>query len=260
MITNSNLHTGTDRKPHTLAPSRFPSQMHSSVPGFTLTELLVVIAIVVVLAVLSVQGVRRGVAGAKSSVAVKNLQQIALANLSYSTENGGRIVGLGNGIDWKGQNTRGLGIMGRLYPYVSGSDKQPDWKDLHPTFAPLRDANVPAAISEPPTPGTYQKTWACNHLFAEYPGPNTEGRLVAGKRMQQFDSPDRIVYVISGSNLVKAEMGEDKSQLPLPTKARNGIYFSYRSKAPAAFLDGHGELLAFPIKPQLFDPDYGKNP
>jgi prepilin-type N-terminal cleavage/methylation domain-containing protein len=260
MITNSDRHFRTCRKTDIHAAGRHSVRIRSCVPGFTLTELLVVIAIVVVLAVLTVQGVRRGIAGAKASVAMKNLQQIALGNLSYSTENGGRIVGLGNGIDWKGENTRGMGIMGRLYPYVSGSDKLPEWADLHSTYAPLRDANVPAALSSPPTPGTYQKTWASNHVFAEYPGPNTEGRLVAAKRMQQFDSADRVIYVISGWNLVNPQMGEDKSQVPLPAAPRNGIYYSYRSKAPAAFLDGHGELLSFPIKPQLFDPKYGTNP
>jgi prepilin-type N-terminal cleavage/methylation domain-containing protein len=241
-------------------PTRFPETSGKPACGFTLTELLVVIAIVAVLAALSLQAMRSAMASARASKAVKSLQQIALANIAYSIENDGRIVGLGNGIDWKGQSTRGLGIMGRLYPYVSGSDKLPVWKDLHPTFAPLRDANVPVAISEPPTPDTYQKTWACNDLFAEYPGPKTEGRLTAGKRMHQFDSPDRVVYVISGSNSVKAQMGEDKSQVPLPAAARNGIYYSYRSKAPSAFLDGHGELLSYPIKPRLFDPSYGANP
>lgn len=260
MTTNPTRHPGSTGNQDAAATGRLPARIRPSAQGFTLTELLVVIAIVAVLAVLSFQGMRWAMGGAKASTAVKNLQQLALANIAYSTDNGGRIVGLGNGIDWKGENTRGMGIMGRLYPYVSGSDKLPEWDDLHRTYAPLRDANVPAAISSPPTPGTYQKTWASNHLFAEYPGPATEGRLVAAKRMQQFDSPERVIYVISGWNFVNAQMGEDSSLVPLPTSPRNGIYYSYRSKAPATFLDGHGELLSFPIKPQLFDPQYGTNP
>lgn len=237
-----------------------PSPAIRNRPGFTLTELLVVIAIVAALAVLSVVGVSRGMAIAKASSAVKNLQQIALANLAYSTDNEGRIVGLGNGIDWKGENTRGMGIMGRLYPYISGSSELPTWDDLHSSFAPLRDGNVPAAISSPPTPGTYQKTWASNHLFAEYPGPNTQGRLVAAKRMLNFDSPEKLVYVISGWNFVDARMAQDRSLLPLPERPRNGIYYSFNDKAPAAFLDGHGELLSFPIDPKVFDPKFGSTP
>ena len=241
-------------------PNRRSATSGKHACGFTLTELLVVIAILAVLALLSIQGVRWAMAGARASTAVKSLQQIALANMAYSTENGGRIVGLGNGIDWKGQSTRGLGIMGRLYPYVSGSDDLPVWKDLHPTFAALRDANVPAAISEPPTPGTYQKTWACSDLFNQYPGPNTAGGLSAGKRMNQFDSPGRIIYVMSGRNKVDVAMAQDRSQVPLPLAPREGIYYSYRSKAPTAFLDGHGELLAYPINPRFFDPSFGENP
>lgn len=254
MTPNPTRHPGLSGKHDATAAMRFSGR------GFTLTELLVVIAIVAVLSLVSFQGVRWAMAGAKASTAVKNLQQIALGNLAYSTDNGGRIVGLGNGIDWKGENTRGMGIMGRLYPYVSGTEKLPEWADLHRTYAPLRDANVPAALSSPPTPGTYQKTWASNHLFAEYPGPNTEGRLVAAKRMQQFDSPERVIYVISGWNFVNAQMGEDRSLLPMPSAPRNGIYYSYRSKAPAAFLDGHGELLSYPINPRSFDPKYGATP
>jgi hypothetical protein len=199
-------------------------------------------------------------AGARASTAVKGLQQIAMANIAYSTESGGRIVGLGNGIDWKGQDTRGLGIVGRLYPYVSGSDKLPVWKDLQPTFAPLRDANVPAALSDPSAPGTYQKTWAINFLFAEYPGPDSEGRLVEEKRMQQFDTPGRVVYVISGWHYVDVQMAQDSSQLPLPKAPRNGVYYSYSGKAPSAFLHGHGELLSYPINPRLFDPSYVAGP
>lgn len=248
-------------KPDASNAHKLSARMRSSAVrnprGFTLTELLVVIAIVAVLSALAAMGVNRGMAFAKGSAAVKNLQQIAIANLAYSNDNGGRIVGLGNGIDWKGDSTRGMGIMGRLYPYVSGSDKPPTWADLHITYAPLRDGNVPTSISAPPKPGTYQKTWASNHLFAEYPGPNSEGRLVAGKRMQHFDSPERIIYVISGWNFVNAPMGEDKSLLPMPETPRNGIYYSYSGQAPAAFLDGHGELLSFPINPKLFDPKYG---
>lgn len=241
-------------------PTRLSETSGKPACGFTLTELLVVIAIVAVLAALSLLGMRSAMAGARASAAVKGLQQIAMANIVYSTENGGRIVGLGNGIDWKGQDTRGLGIVGRLYPYVSGSDKLPVWKDLHPTFAPLRDANVPAALSDPPTPGTYQKTWAINYLFAEYPGPNSEGRLAEAKRMQQFDSPGRVVYVISGSHYVDVQMALDSSQLPLPKKPRTGIYYSYSGKAPSAFLDGHSELLSYPINPRWIDPSYGASP
>jgi hypothetical protein len=199
-------------------------------------------------------------ASARASTAVKSLQQIALANIAYSTENGGRIVGVGNGTDYKGRSNNGLGIMFWLYPYVSSSDKVPVWKDFPSAFAPLRDANVPVAISEPPTPGSCQKTWACSALFSQYPSANTPGRLGVGKFMHQFDSPDRIIYAISGKNTVDARMAQDSSQLPLPKAPRNGIYYSYRGKAPSAFLDGHGELLSYPINPRFFDPSFGANP
>lgn len=258
MNPTSHAHSGANGNPNASIAGKHTvpiraSDLHEH-RGFTLVELLVVIAIVAVLALISTMGVSRGMSYAKASTAMRNLQQIAMANLAYSTENGGRIVGLGNGIDWKGESTRGMGIMGRLYPYVSGSPKLPTWDDLHKTYAPLLDGNVPAAISSPPTPGTYQKTWASNNFFAEYPSPNSQGRLVAGRRMQNLEAPERIVYVISGWNFVNAPMATDRSQVPLPSSPRNGIYYSYAGKAPAAFLDGHGELLSFPINPKLFDP------
>jgi prepilin-type N-terminal cleavage/methylation domain-containing protein len=228
--------------------------------GFTLVELLVVIAIIAVLALTSIQVSRRVMDGARATTALGNLKQLALANMGYASDNGGRIVGMGNGFDWKGESTRGKGLVGRLYPYASGEDKLPSWDDLNRVYVRLRDPNVPPTISNPPTPGSYQMTWASNNYFAEYPGPNTEGRLSAGKRMQQIDAPERVIYLISGYKFANAQMANDSSLVPLPDAPREGIYYSFRGKAPAAFLDGHSEFLSFPIDPILFDPEYSGAP
>ena len=222
--------------------------------GFTLVELLVVIAIVAVLALVSFAVSGRVMDGARGTTAVTNLRQLSLANISYATENGGRIVGPGNGLDWKGQSTRGMGVMGRLFPYVSGEDKLPSWDDLHRVYVRYRDPNVPTAISNPPTPGTYQITWANNLYLGQYPGGGSGESMNAGKRMAQIDRPERVIYMISGRGDIKPEMGKDSSMVKLPSAPRLGIYYSTRGKAPAAFLDGHGELLSFPIDPLKFNP------
>lgn len=223
--------------------------------GFTLVELLVVIAIVAVLSLVAFLATGRAMETAKGTTALTNLRQLALANMSYASDNGGRIVGAGNGLDWKGESTMGMGVVGRLYPYVSGSDKPPTWDDLHRTYVRFRDPNVPAAISNPPTPGSYQMTWANNNYFAQFPGSGSGESMNAGKRLSQIDRPERVIYVISGNGNIKPEMGENPSMVPLPTKPRVGIYYSCRGKAPAAFLDGHGALLPHPIDPALFNPE-----
>lgn len=257
MTQNPTRHPGFSRKIDTAAIGRRPAQTRSSARGFTLVELLVVITIVAVLATLSFIGVGRAMASARASNALKSLQQIALANVAYSTDNGGRIVGAGNGLDWQGESTNGMGIMGRLYPYVSGVQKSPsqlNWEDdITPTYGPLRDANVPISIS------SASQTWACNIYFNQSNSPGATN-LTKGKRMQQLDEPGRIIYVMSGRTRVRAQDAQDASQLPLPSTPRAGIYYSFRGKSPTAFLDGHGELLAYPIKPQLFDPTYEAAP
>jgi prepilin-type N-terminal cleavage/methylation domain-containing protein len=65
--------------------------------GITLVESLVVIAIVAVLALVAFAVSGRVMDGARGSTAVTNLRQLSLANISYATENGARIVGPGNG-------------------------------------------------------------------------------------------------------------------------------------------------------------------
>lgn len=239
-------------------PKHSPSTRKTG--GFTLVELLVVIAIIAVLVVVSIFGTRRALEGARGTTAITNLRQLAMANMSYAADNGGRIVGAGNGLDWKGESTRGMGVVGRLYPYVSGEDKLPEWDDLHRVFVRLRDPNVPAAISNPPTPGSYQMTWANNNYFGQFPGSGSGESLNSGKRLQQISAPERVIYVISGNGNVTAQMGKNASMVPLPKAPRQGIYYSCRGKAPAAFLDGHGELLGYPISPLKFNPEYVGTP
>lgn len=83
----------------------------------------------------------------------------------------------------------------------------------------------------------------------------------AGKRLQQIDAPERVIYMISGTGNIKPLMAEDSSMVPLPSvRPANAIYYSCNGKAPAAYLDGHAALLSFPINPLLFDPEYSSAP
>lgn len=234
---------------HRAAPLGRQNSMRPMRSGFTLIELLVVVTILAILIGLAVPVLGGALKSTNATKAVSNLRQIALANQLYAGENGGRIVGRGNGTDWKGISTNGLGALGRLYPYVGDSALEATEQRIQDTFSELRDPNVPTNLSDPTTGAT----WAINSLFDQDSGGG--GALGRGRLLQDFDSPSRVIYVSSGDQMITAADAEDPSMVPLPSSSRRGFYFSYKRQTPPAFLDGHAELLAFPIDPTLVDPD-----
>ena len=98
----------------------------------------------------------------------------------------------------------------------------------------------------------------------------TYGRFVEGKapwvapnerspnprRMVEFDYPSDTIYAVSGSYEFSTAIAEDSSLLGIPT-SRQPIFYLHgnNDSTPAVFLDGHAELLKFPIDPRRINPN-----
>lgn len=215
--------------------------------AFTLVELLVVLFIaVVLLAILLpvVGSVRDEAAAAK---AINNVRQIGIANQLYIQDHHGRILGPGNFTLPDGSFR---GVSWRIAPYVGADDSALTWDRVVTVIKPLRDPKVPPELCW--GPDSYQFAHCFNILFDmdDWNGwrPN------AGRKFNEFNNPAKLLYAMSGIWMFNAENVRSDSQLPMPEMVREGPYFSHSGKTPAVYLDGHTEMLPFPIDPELVDP------
>jgi prepilin-type processing-associated H-X9-DG protein len=71
-----------------------------------------------------------------------------------------------------------------------------------------------------------------------------------------FEQPNRVIYAASGNDNLKVTHAISPAQLPIPDAPREGFYFCHDGSVPVAFLDGHAEMLPFPIDPTMLNPDY----
>jgi prepilin-type N-terminal cleavage/methylation domain-containing protein/prepilin-type processing-associated H-X9-DG protein len=214
--------------------------------GFTLIELLTVIAIVGVLAAILIPTISNVRKKAQSTEAVSNIRQIGAAALLYANENRGQVPGRGND-----KTTGGMGVAGALYPYLEArlSDGLPTWPVLTRTYLAIRDPRLPDEL--------LQDGWkwvGYNGIFASYPqGPDD---LKKEEKLLRFEEPGKVIYAATGNENLKVNQASNEAQLPLPEAPREGFYFAHDGAVPAVFLDGHAELLEFPIDPRLLNPDY----
>lgn len=224
--------------------------MKSKSSAFTLIELLTVIAVIGILAAILIPAVSKVRERAQATEAISNVRQIAAAALLYSNENKGQIPGLGND-----STTNGMGAAGALFPYLESRTMEgwPTWPELTRTFLSIRDPRVPIELCN----GGWN--WiGYNGLFADYPAAGPDGLKPNKneKRLINFDNPSRVIYAGSGSGNFKVDQAGNPAQLPIPEAPRQGFYFCHDGAVPVAFLDGHAEMLTFPIDPTMLNPDY----
>lgn len=224
--------------------------------AFTLIELLAVIAVIGILAAILIPAISSVRKKAQASEAVSNMRQFGLAALTYANENSGTVPGAGN---VKGD--LGTGLAGRLFPYLAGKPN-PGWgNELRQTFTAIRDPAVPHEISKGNINNGMSWTFVQNAIFNQHAPQNQP--LRSGRRLINFERPGAVIYAASGSSGGTGDRGFlvqhaiDPSQRILPTSsARRGFYFAHDGATPAVFLDGHAELMEFPIDPLMVDPDY----
>lgn len=224
--------------------------MKSQKSAFTLIELLTVIAVIAVLGTLLIPAVLSVRHKAQASKAVSNVRQIGAAALLYANDHGGKVPGRGND-----STTNGMGLAGALYPYLESrlSDGFPDWPQLMRTYRDIRDPRLPDEVLK----GNWN-WFGSNGLFAQYPKPGPDGRKPdkEERRLLSFEEPSRVIYAASGNENLKVQHASNPAQLPLPDGPREGFYFAHDGATPAVFLDGHAEMVAFPIDPTWLNPDY----
>ena len=229
-----------------------PENSIQSNRAFTLIELLTVIAIITILAgilIPAIGTVRRKAATAK---AVSNVRQIGMANSLYSQENGGKIIGQEQG--------KFLDGMQRIAEYMS-TENRPNWSQQIATLALTNDPNVPENLVKI---GGLPFTYAINSIFNQKYGRAVEGKAAwtppaqrssNQRRMAEMDYPADTIYAVSGSYELTVSAAENSSLLQEPS-ARQSIFYLHgnNDSTPAVFLDGHSELISYPIDPKQINP------
>ena len=229
-----------------------PENSIQSNRAFTLIELLTVIAIITILAgilIPAIGTVRRKAATAK---AVSNVRQIGMANSLYSQENGGKIIGHEQG--------KFLDGMQRIAEYMS-TENRPNWSQQIATLALTNDPNVPENLVKI---GGLPFTYAINSIFNQKYGRAVEGKAAwtppaqrssNQRRMAEMDYPADTIYAVSGSYELTVSAAENASLLQEPS-ARQSIFYLHgnNDSTPAVFLDGHSELISYPIDPKQINP------
>lgn len=229
-----------------------PENSIQSNRAFTLIELLTVIAIITILAgilIPAIGTVRRKAATAK---AVSNVRQIGMANSLYSQENGGKIIGQEQG--------KFLDGMQRIAEYMS-TENRLNWSQQIATLALTNDPNVPENLVKI---GGLPFTYAINSIFNQKYGRAVEGKAAwtppaqrssNQRRMAEMDYPADTIYAVSGSYELTVSAAENASLLQEPS-ARQSIFYLHgnNDSTPAVFLDGHSELISYPIDPKQINP------
>jgi prepilin-type N-terminal cleavage/methylation domain-containing protein/prepilin-type processing-associated H-X9-DG protein len=224
--------------------------MKTSKTAFTLIELLTVIAVIAILAAILIPVVSKVRHQAQATEAISNIRQVGAAALLYANEHGGKVPGLGND-----STTNGMGTAGALFPYLEARtmDGFPTWEELQRTYRSIRDPRLPEELVE----GGW-KWIGYNGLFSDYSasGPNAQNSNKNEKRLLNFERPNHVIYAASGNGNLSPQLATDSGQLPIPSSPRRGFYFVHDGSVPAVFLDGHAEMLPFPIDPTKLNPDF----
>lgn len=217
--------------------------------GFTIVELLTAISIIAVLAAILIPITSKVRDKSASSQAVSKARQIGLANLLYAQDNNGEYLGQGR---WEDT----MRLFSGLTRYTSGSDVV-NPEHVKATLADFTDPNVPEEFVNY---GTYPFTWSINSIFNVRYGRAAEGKAAwAGeghrsrdpRRQYEFENPSNTIYAVSGGYEFTVTHAENPEFLGSPV-ARQPIFYLHENGqgTPAVFLDGHTELLVYPIKPE----------
>lgn len=240
-----------------------PSQSqanHST--AFTLIEILVVVGIIVILAALAFPVLNKAMNNSASAKAISNFKQISLANNLYSADNDGQLLGWGRySSPWEDQvfHMRNLNLYLNNVNVPGNSDAA--CQEIGKGLAPFVDPLVPKAnIYYLSTKQLLPFTWAINTIFNRANGRYYQYGSAAGwstalnpRRITEFDRPANTIYAVSGGFEFSQATAADATLLPT-TFPEDGsrpskIFYLYgkNDTTIAVFLDGHAELVKFPI-------------
>lgn len=220
-------------------------------PGFTLVELLVVITIIIVIAAISLTGMRRLRDYAEKANSLKNISQLHLANTSYASDHSGRYVSL-YATDENGSRT-GFWYQDPTYlGYLTGESETSSGR-------PLR-----AAPSSSLDPKVYRERKSMHHSMAASYGMSESGlmgmsgpNVNAAHYMHRIPNPAMAMAFATATDYrigYNARFTWTESQ----PRATSAIAYRHGGKALVVYFDGHaGEMSRADIKD--IDSRGGKN-
>jgi prepilin-type N-terminal cleavage/methylation domain-containing protein len=239
-----------------MRPSITPNTPNASKKAaFTLIELLTVIAVIAVLGAILLPVIGNVREQATKSKALNSARQIGLANLMYAQANNGEIMGIG----WDNWNDT-LAFYRGFAEYL-GAPGDMTVEERDSALAQVVDPSVPEDLVIYGT--TTPWTWSFNYIFNVRGGRVSEGvrspeEWEPGsqpRRLTEFDEPASMIYAVSGSYQFTVETAADADLLGEPTR-RQPIFYYYGSNdtTPAVFLDGHAEMMTYPISEEKINP------
>ncbi|MCU0793049.1 MAG: prepilin-type N-terminal cleavage/methylation domain-containing protein [Opitutaceae bacterium] len=223
----------------------------SGLRAFTLIELLTVIAIIGILAAIIIPTVGNVRKAAQSTRALNNAKQIGMATLLYAQDNRGQILGHNDNVFADTE------FMFRMW--VKYLQKTPGG-NVELTANTMKEFVDPLVPEEFQLYVNYPYTWAINRIFSLRGGRSAQGVSAvygtgkAPRLLNEFMEPSRTLYAVSGTFEITAANVVDASKLNPPTqRSGQGIFYYHRNgrATPGVFLDGHTQMLSFPIDPTL---------
>ncbi len=245
-----------------------PSQFRANPSAFTLVEILVVVGIIAILAALAFPALNKAKSTSTSAKALNNFKQIGLANSLYSADNDGQLLGWGRYLSpFEDQ----VYHMRNLNLYLNGVNvpgtSDAACKEIGKGLAPFVDPLVPKEnIYYLSAKQLLPFTWAINTIFNRANGRFYQYGSTAGwstqlnpRRITEFDRPANTIYAVSGKFEFGQAAAADASILPttfLADGTKPSIFYLYgkNNSTIAVFLDGHTEILSFPISPDKIIP------
>ena len=229
--------------------------------GFTLIEMLVVITILAILAAIFIPAINSARSKATTTQALSNVRQIGLANLNYARDNDGQIIGGSGSLD-----IAALAAMGLTGNTTTNANYYT--QVVIPTLKNIRDPRVPYNNS---WSVSFPYTWGINEIFNMKYGRASQGISsiwngpINPRRMSEFSSPGNIIYCLSGSagDITLAHISNSSYLTPPTGTTKYPIFYLHGNKSPTngyydstpgVFLDGHAELLKYPIPSTRLNP------
>ncbi len=229
--------------------------------ALTLIEILVVVAIIGVLAALIFPAINNAKRTSSSTKSLSNFKQVITANLQYSADNDGQLLGWGRYNNWNDDvflmRNLNLYLGGQNVPGTSDTALKAIGKGLEPFVDPLVPKENIRYTSY--FPFTWSINWIFNRAngrFYQYGSAQAPwSALLNPRRLVEFEKPAGTIYAVSGGFEFSPAKAADAALLN-PTVARPSIFYLYGNKdtTPAIFLDGHAEMRRFPIPPEMVLP------
>jgi type II secretory pathway pseudopilin PulG len=233
-----------------------------------LVELLTVIAIIGILAAILFPALASAKKSARASQAISNAKQIGMATLLYAQENRGQILAHGYDVKASGSIPASSGyaytelMFRRWATYLvmspTGSSASEIKQSVVNSLTKFADPAVPSNLLDI-SYGSYGTTWTVNSALNVNGGRSAMGigsydSIPRPIRMNELSEPSRTLYAVSGSGYEINASNIVNATLLNPTgDVKFDIYYFHRDgkATPAVFLDGHTEMMTFPINPKL---------